>query len=308
VRFFLVPLIILVIVFSASFADEIKTTADHYPYLCSGVLRDALPTSLGDGVIAQCEGLVITQRDLDAQIAKLTGSKKEQARKYPVYILERYLTQRLLLMEAKEWAKKSGRVGNSDDQLVRSYLAANTPKFDVDDAEAEAFYKEHAKMFGGSSFEQVKTSIVCFVRDQKTAEAEDQFTGSAGKRHTILVSDSWLRSEHDRWSKNPVEQARLSGRPTYVNFGVIGCCDKMNPVTQSLRQRYSSDELNVVFIHTGEEEVLSGLYGVKTIPVQFLFDKDGRLLLRHQGYISQDQVIAEFAKHGVELTKGGGGE
>lgn len=281
-----------------------KTCGSEYPYMCSGALRDAQPADLAHGVIVECEGITVTQKDLDAQIGKLTGSTREQARKYPVYTLEQYLTKQLTLIEAKDWAKKNGRAESSDDQLVRSYMAANTPQFDVSDAEAESFYKEHANMFGGSTYEQVKSNVVYFVREEKTSEAEAQLKGSVGKRHKIVLSDSWFRSEHERWSRNPVEQARLSGKPTYVNFGVIGCCDKMNPVTQALRLRYRRGELNVVFVHTGEEEILSNLYGVNTIPVQFLFDKNGKLLLRHQGNITQEQVVAEFAKHGVDLSTG----
>lgn len=284
-------------------AQEVQTVAAKYPYLCSGALRDAVLANLGDGVIAQCEGITVTPKDLDAQIEKLADSMRVQARKYTVYALERYLTSRLILAEAKDWAKKSARTAASDDQLLKDYLAANTPKFEVSDKEAEEFYKEHASIFAGAPYEQVKGAVAYFVRDRKISEAQSEFTGLAGKRHRILVSDSWIRSEHERWSKNPVEQARLSGRPTYVNFGVIGCCDKMNPVTQALSSEYGGG-LNVVFVHAGTEEVLSHLYGVNTIPVQFLFDKDGRLLLRHEGNLTKEQVLAKFAESGVNLSKG----
>ena len=308
VRALLIAFAVAAVASSCSVADEARTVATQYPYLCSGALRDARLADLADGVVAQCEGITVTQKDLDAQIGKLTGSTREQARRYPVYTLEQYFAKQLTLVEAKDWAKKNGHAESSDDQLAQSYLAAQVPKFEVSDKEAEDFYKEHASMFGGgSTYEQVKDTVVYFVRDQKTSEAQDQFTGSAGRRHQIIVSASWVRSEHARWAQNPVEQARLSGKPTYVNFGVIGCCDKMNPVTQALRLGYG-DTLNVVFVHTGQEEILSDLYGVSTIPVQLLFDKDGKLLLRHQGNISKEQVLAKFAESGINLSKGNANE
>ncbi len=267
------------------------------------MLRYAGLAGLPDGVIAQCESTTVTAADLDAQIGKLTGSTRDQARRYQVYALERYITNQLMLVEAKEWTKNNKGTASSDDQLITSYLTAHTPKFEVTDKEAEDFYKEHANLFGGSAFEQVRTTVIYYVRDEKTAAAEDQFTSSAGKRHKILVSDGWMGSEYQRWARNPVEQARVSGRPTYVNFGVIGCCDKMNPVTQALRTEYG-ERLNVVFVHVGEEEVLSDLYGIRTIPVQFLFDKEGRLLLRHEGFMSKEQVLAGFSEGGIDLSKG----
>lgn len=67
----------------------------------------------------------MTQKNLDAQIAKLTDSTREQTRKYPVYTLGQLLTKELTLTEAKDWARKNGRAEGSDDQLVRSYLAAS---------------------------------------------------------------------------------------------------------------------------------------------------------------------------------------
>lgn len=226
-------LVMAAVTSSCAVAEEAKTVAAQYPYLCSGALRDAVLASLGDGVVARCEGIIVTQKDLDAQIQKLAGSTREQARKYPVYTLQQYLTKQLTLVEARDWAKKNGRAESSDDQLLQDYLAANTPKFEVSDKEAEEFYREHVNMFAGAPYEQVKGAVAYFVRDQKTSEAREDF-----------------------------------------------------------------------FVHAGEQEILSDLYGVNTIPVQFLFDKDGKLLLRHQGNLTKEQVLARFAENGVNLSKG----
>ena len=57
-----------------------KTCSVEYPYMCSGALRDAELSDLPDGVIAQCDGITVSQKDLDAQIRKLTGSTRDQAR------------------------------------------------------------------------------------------------------------------------------------------------------------------------------------------------------------------------------------
>ncbi len=279
------------------------TVVAEYPYICSGALRDAELADLADGIVARSENFTVTQRDIDVQIGKLAGSARDQAQKYPIYTLEQLLTKRLMLIEAKEWAKANGRKESPDDQLVQNYLEAKTPKFEVSDKEAESFYKEHVNMFNGTPYDQIKDMVIYLVRDQKLTDAQDQLKGSAGKRHKIQVSASWMRLEHERWAKNPVEQARLSGKPTFVNFGVIGCCDTMNPITDALRSDYG-DKLNVVFVHTGTNDVLSNLYGISTIPVQLLFDKEGKQLLRHQGFISEEEVLAKFAESGINLSKG----
>jgi hypothetical protein len=303
VRFLLTVLVAAAAVSGGAYADDAVTVSHEFPYLCSGVLRDAQLATLDDGVIARCEDITVTRSDLESQITKLPDPTQQQARDYPVYVLDQHLTKQLTMLEAREWAKKNPQSASSDYQLIRSYLAAHTPKFEVSDKEAEDFYEEHSKLFGGSTYEQVKSSVLYFVRDQKAAEAENALTGSAGKRHKILVSDSWIRAEHARWSKNPVERARVSGKPSYVNFGVIGCCDRMHPVTESLRSEYG-DRLNVVFVHTGQQDVLSDLYAVTTVPLQMLFDQHGKLLLRHQGNITKEQVVATFAESGIDLREG----
>jgi len=300
----LMAIMIVAVVASCSAAETVAATvAAEYPYICSGALRDAVLADLSDEMVAQCEGITVTREDLEAQVGKSPASTLEQVRKYPVYALEQYLTKRLMLIEAKGWAKASGQKDITDGELVQRYLDSKIPKFEVNDKEAWEFYAEHASMFGSSSYEQIKDMVIYVVRDQKISDAQAQFAGSAGKRHKILVSASWMRTQHERWAKNPAEKARLSGKPTYVNFGVNGCCDHMNPVTQALSAEYG-DRLNVVFVHVGEQEILGELYGINTVPIQFLFDKNGKLLLRHVGNLTKEQVLAKFAEGGVDISKG----
>jgi|GEM_PF-1466576 len=302
----LMAITLIAAVASCSAAETVATTvAAEYPYICSGALRDAVLADLADGTVAQCEGITVTQKDLEALIDTSPASTLEEVRKFPIYALEQYLTKRLILIEANEWAKAKGEKDSTDDQLVQKYLDSKTPKFEVSDKEAEEFYNEHVGMsaFGGLPYEQIKGAVAYVVREQRISDARDQLTGSAGKRHKIVVSASWMRAEHERWAKNPVEQARLSGKPTYVNFGVNGCCDHMNPVTQALQLEYG-DKLNVVFVHVGEQAILGELYGINTIPIQLLFDKNGKLLVRHVGNLTKEQVLAKFAEGGVDLSKG----
>ena len=84
-----------------------------------------------------------------------------------------------------------------------------------------------------------------------------------------------------------------------INFGVIGCVDAMHPVVEQFRASHGSD-INVVFIHVGEQTVVSDLYGVSAIPVQVLFSRDGKEIYRHQGYISQDEIMAKFSENGID--------
>jgi len=276
-----------------------KTVASVYPYICSGALRDAELADLGGDILATSEGLSIAQKDLDEHIGKAPAYIRDQMRRYPVYALEQYITSQLILLEAQEWAKKTGRGSSFGDGLARSYLGAQLPKFTVTDKEAEEFYKERAKLFGGAPYDRVKDAVVGFIIDEKKRDAEDRFKAGVSKRHEVRVSVSWFATEHEKWAANPVESARVSGKPSFVNFGVIGCCDKMYPIIQDVRASHGG-KINVVFVHVGQEEVLSNLYAAREIPVQIFFDKDGKEHFRHTGFLARDQIVAKLSEIGVQ--------
>lgn len=58
--------------------------------------------------------------------------------------------------------------------------------------------------------------------------------------------------------------------------------------------------MNVEFIHVREQQVLAARYGIQSIPVQILFDKGGKEVWRHTGFIPQTELEAEIAKLGLE--------
>ena len=276
-----------------------RTVGSAYPYICSGALRDAELADLGGDIVAASESISVTRKDIEEQIGKAPASVRDQMRRYPVYVLEQHITRQLTMLEAGKWAKEAGRDLSSGDVLVQSYLDAQLPKLTVTDKEAEDFYKERAKLFGGLPYDRVKDAVVGFMMDEKKREAEDRFKAGVSRRHKVKVSASWLASEREKWAANPVESARVSGKPSFVNFGVIGCCDKMYPIIQDVRAAYGR-KINVVFVHVGQEEVLSNLYGVSEIPVQVFFDKDGKQLFRHTGFLAKDQIAAKLSEMGVK--------
>jgi thiol-disulfide isomerase/thioredoxin len=100
---------------------------------------------------------------------------------------------------------------------------------------------------------------------------------------------------------NPVDRARRSGKPTIVEFGAKGCipCDMMQPILDKLRKDYPQ-KLNVVFVHVGEEQILSSRYGIRSIPVQVFFDNKGKEVFRHTGFFPEEDIMVQLKKMGVE--------
>jgi len=300
-RYVLLGVIAVVAIGGAALAEELTTVAVRYPFLCSGSLRDAVLVDLPDGVIAEAGTLKLGQQDVDSEMAKWPESVRTQMKRYPVYVLEKLVTRKLIAAEASDWAKQNGKSG-SVETLVSAYLDANVKPPQVAVEEAKSFYAEHEKLFSGASWEQVENDVLAYVRDEQLMDARDAFTRAVSRRQAVRVSDSWVAAQHAKWAANPVEKARVSRKPTLAVFSVIGCCDKMHPVTEELRGNYA-DRLNVVFVHVGQEEILSELYGATSIPVEILFDAAGKEIFRKQGFMASTDIKAKFAECGVSLEE-----
>jgi thioredoxin 1 len=110
------------------------------------------------------------------------------------------------------------------------------------------------------------------------------------------VNEDWVKKESLQARDNPVDQARLSGRPSLVDFGATGCgpCDRMTPILDKLKRKYSG-KLNVLFIHVHEEKILSIRYGIRSIPIQIFFDKTGKEVYRHIGFFPEAEIEKKLA-------------
>ena len=100
---------------------------------------------------------------------------------------------------------------------------------------------------------------------------------------------------------NPVDKARMSGKPSMIEFGSTGCvpCEMMQPILENLRKKYP-DKLNVVFVHVGENKMLGARFGIRVIPVQAFYDAKGKEVFRHQGFYAEAEVLKQLKKIGVE--------
>jgi thioredoxin 1 len=120
------------------------------------------------------------------------------------------------------------------------------------------------------------------------------------KRLAMQVNEEWVKAQYALTRDNPVDRARTSGKPTLIEFGATGCvpCDMMQPILDKLCKTYT-DRLNVVFVHVGQEKVLAARFGIRTIPVQVFYDRNGREVFRHEGFFPEAEVNKILAKMGV---------
>ena len=109
-------------------------------------------------------------------------------------------------------------------------------------------------------------------------------------------------------SAGPLEEAaRLSGRPLIARFGLDRClqCIKQGQAFEVLEPKYRS-AMEFRFIHVGELEEMTREYNVLLIPTILFFDANGEEVFRHVGYLTPEQLEAEFAEKGLSASPAGG--
>lgn len=283
-------------------AVKAQRVEDVYPGLFSGALASARLAVLPLGVLLRSGDVKITQKDLDAEIAKAPGDVRSQLKNNAFFVLENRAARELLTAEAKAWAKSTGRKPDANTNLLlKAYLDDMTARVTVTSAEIKEFFDNNKDMMGDASFDQVKDELRNYVLDEKRQQFVRAHIGAISDKTVVEVSKVWAARQYVLAMNDPVGKARKSGKPTMVDFGADGCkpCEMMTPILASLKKQYAG-KVNIVFVHVRKEQVLAARFGVEIIPVQVFFDRSGREVFRHEGFFSKEEIVSQLAKMGVK--------
>lgn len=96
---------------------------------------------------------------------------------------------------------------------------------------------------------------------------------------------------------NIIEEKLKEGKPLIVDMGSDSCvpCKMIKPVLNGIAEEYK-DDLNVIILDVHEYMEIAQELGVTSIPTQFFYDKDGKMLGQHVGFLpkeSFEQIISE---------------
>ena len=93
-----------------------------------------------------------------------------------------------------------------------------------------------------------------------------------------------------------------SGTPTLVDLGSDTCvpCKMMEPILDELATEFDG-RFTVVFINTREDRAAAARFGISIIPTQIFFDEEGEELLRHQGFLSKEDILTVWLDHGYDF-------
>ncbi len=268
-----------------------------YPVLSRGPLGLARLTELPDNVLLQAKGVSITESDLKEKLAQAPAHVREELSKNKFFLLEQQATTELLKTVARQQIKDRAL---SEDKLIQRYFEDITRNVTVTEPEIELFYKENPDLMGNSSLKQIKPRIREHLQQQKQQNVVQNHIAEIGNMITVALDAKWIKEQAAMAMDNPVDKARASGKPTFANFGAEGCgpCEMMEPIRKEIASEYN-EQLNVVYVHVNQDQILASRYGVSGIPHLIFFDENGKEIHTHTGFMPKEQIEKWIKKSGI---------
>lgn len=90
------------------------------------------------------------------------------------------------------------------------------------------------------------------------------------------------------------------GMVTLIDLGADSCvpCKLMAPILKKLEKEFSG-RAAVIFIDVWKHKDQARRFGIRAIPTQIFFDKEGKEVYRHLGFMSEKAIVAQLKKMGV---------
>jgi len=91
------------------------------------------------------------------------------------------------------------------------------------------------------------------------------------------------------------------GMITMVDLGAKKCvpCKMMAPIMEKVEKDYQGKAL-IYFYDVWENREPAMRFGIKAIPTQIFFDKDTKEVYRHEGFMSEEDIVKQLTKMGVK--------
>jgi thioredoxin 1 len=93
----------------------------------------------------------------------------------------------------------------------------------------------------------------------------------------------------------------VKGMVTMVDLGAKKCipCKMMAPILAKLEKEYAG-RAAVVFLDVWEDPKPAHRFAIQGIPTQIFFDKDGKEVFRHLGFLSEEEIVRRLKDLGVK--------
>lgn len=97
------------------------------------------------------------------------------------------------------------------------------------------------------------------------------------------------------------EKVPKKGMVTMLDLGAHKCipCKMMAPIIEQLKREYKG-KAAIVFVDVWEHREQARKYGIRAIPTQIFFDKSGKEVFRHEGFMDKKSIVRVLGELGVK--------
>ena len=119
----------------------------------------------------------------------------------------------------------------------------------------------------------------------------------------FFLGTALLLSPIDIISGEPVipPEVPVKDMVTMVDFGAPFCapCKAMAPFLEKLEKEYKG-RAAIVILDVGKAPELCERFGIVEIPTQIFYNKQGKKVHRHTGFMSEEAIVKQLKKMGVK--------
>ncbi len=266
--------------------------------------------SLPENVLAEVNGEVITISQFDSIFNALPPQVKDYFRDDKPGFLEELIARQLLLQDArrKKIQEKSEYKtavaqdpGQTDDIMINMLIQNMVSAVLLTENESKEFFEQHKDQFSNKDYESVKEQLRPMAQKEKDRQVIETYINNLKSNAKITRNEKWIKIQEALAADNPLSKALKLGQPVVADFGRGTCmpCKMMEPILKKLQKDYEG-KTSILILDVDEYASLSQKYGVRMIPTQIFFDANGKEVYRHQGFMPEEDIVAQLKKIGVE--------
>jgi thioredoxin 1 len=116
----------------------------------------------------------------------------------------------------------------------------------------------------------------------------------------LLIGSALVWGALPSWA-DPGMEIPVKGMVTLVDLGANACipCKMMAPIMTKLEKDYQG-KAAIIFIDVWKDKSQADRFGIQAIPTQIFYDKNGKEVLRHLGFMSEKDIVNQLKKMGVK--------
>lgn len=97
-----------------------------------------------------------------------------------------------------------------------------------------------------------------------------------------------------------VREVPVKGMVTMLDLGADSCipCKMMAPILTKMEKKYDG-KAAIIFIDVWKHREQAKRFGIRAIPTQIFFNKEGKEIYRHVGFMGESAIVKQLKKMGV---------